>query len=65
MKAGIKKSNKYGCIYKIEDNTLYQSGCDVDIDWVEVSAFAFNDKERKEFDKYIKKLFGKTIKLNN
>ena len=65
VKTTLRKSEKYGCLYKVEDNTLYQSSQDSLLDWSEVSSFAFNEKERKEFDKYIQKLFGRVIELTN
>jgi len=63
----LKRSEKYGCFYKVEDNTLYQcpDTKDWEDDWVEVSSFAFNEKERKEFDWHILGLFGRIIELNN
>jgi hypothetical protein len=68
MKTMKAISNKFGCIYKLEDDILYQSpilenGTIEKDDWAEVSAMAFHEKEREEFDIYIQKLFGKKIEL--
>ena len=58
----IKRSSKYGCLYQVWKNTLFQAVDEMDkdgcFDWVEVSSSAFNEKEREEFDTYIEKLFG-------
>jgi len=66
METAIKKSEKYGSEYMIpkKDATyskLLFRALGSNEDWVEVDERAFNEKERKEFDKEIKRIFGEKI----
>ena len=62
----VKKSKKYGSEYKIPpkdatyDKLLFKP-LGSDEDWMEVDERAFNDEERKDFDKEMERLFGKKV----
>jgi len=62
----VKKSEKYGSEYKIPpkdatyDKLLFKP-LGSDEDWMEVDERAFNDEERKDFDKEMERLFGKKV----
>ena len=59
----IMKSEKYGSEYKKDEDTLFYRPMDSNEEWSEVSDEAFDEEERKEFDKEMESIFKRKGKI--
>ena len=59
----IMKSEKYGSEYKKDEDTLFYRPMDSNEEWSEVSDEAFDEEERKEFDKEMESIFKEKVKF--